>query len=200
MDCDYCLMAIFLIRHAESEANINGRTLSHADISLSENGKTQAEKLCEKLPKVHHVIVSKYKRTYQTAQPILYKYQITAEVDHNLHEFSYLSEGKCANTNLDDRKQWVNAYWERMDYEYRDADDAESFADLYVRVKSVHEKLSQLEQKYVHKNLVIFTHGQFLQLLLTLKHEPEPLSRELMQNFRLDLIQRPIPNTAIFLF
>lgn len=105
-------MAIFLIRHAESEANINGRTLSHADISLSENGKTQAEKLCEKLPEVHHVIISKYKRTYQTSQPILYKYQITAEVDHNLHEFSYLSERKCANTNLDDRKHWVNAYWE----------------------------------------------------------------------------------------
>ncbi len=32
-------MSIFLIRHAESEANINGRTLSHASIALSENGK-----------------------------------------------------------------------------------------------------------------------------------------------------------------
>ncbi|MGL5140840.1 MAG: histidine phosphatase family protein, partial [Acinetobacter baumannii] len=30
-------MSIFLIRHAESEANINGKTLSHASIALSEN-------------------------------------------------------------------------------------------------------------------------------------------------------------------
>lgn len=87
-----------------------------------------------------------------------------------------------------------------MDYDYRDADDAESFADLYVRVLCVHEKLRQLAQEYVHQNLAVFTHGQFLQLLLTLKHTPQPLSRELMQNFRSDLIQRPIPNTAIFLF
>lgn len=78
--------------------------------------KHKLKKLCEKLPKVHHAIVSKNKRTYQTAQPILYKYKITAEVDHNLHEFSYLPEGKCANTNLDNCKQWVNAYWEQMDY------------------------------------------------------------------------------------
>ncbi len=193
-------MSIYLIRHAQSEANINGRTRSHAAIALSEQGKQQAEQLCEALPPIDHVIISKYQRTYQTAQPILHKYQITAEVDHNLHEFSYLSERKCANTNLDDRKQWVNAYWERMDYEYRDADDAESFADLYVRVQCVHEKLRQLAQKYVHQNLAVFTHGQFLQLLLTLKHAPQPLSRELMQNFRSDLIQRPISNTAIFLF
>ncbi len=30
-------MSIFLIRHAESEANINGKTLSHASIALSDN-------------------------------------------------------------------------------------------------------------------------------------------------------------------
>lgn len=193
-------MSIFLIRHAQSEANMNGRTRSHAAIALSEQGKQQAKQLCEALPPIDHVIISKYQRTYQTAQPILYKYQITAEVDNNLHEFSYLSERKCANTNLDDRRHWVNAYWERMDYEYRDADDAESFTDFYFRVQLFHEKIKQLAEVYVEKNLVIFTHGQFLQLLLTLKHEPQPLSRELMQNFRLDLIHRPIQNTAIFLF
>ena len=85
-------MSIYLIRHAQSEANINGRTRSHAAIVLSEQGKQQAEQLCEVLPTIDHVIISKYQRTYQTAQPILHKYHITAEVDHNLHEFSYLSE------------------------------------------------------------------------------------------------------------
>lgn len=193
-------MSIYLIRHAQSEANMNGRTRSHAAIELSEQGWQQAKQLCEALPPIDHVLISKYHRTYQTAQPILLKYQITAEIDDNLHEFSYLSERRCANTNLDDRKQWVNAYWERMDDKYRDADDAESFADLYGRVQCVHEKLSQLAQQYEHKNLAVFTHGQFLQLLLTLKHAPQPLSRELMQDFRKNLIQQPIPNTAIFLF
>lgn len=193
-------MSIYLIRHAQSEANINGRARSHAAIELSEQSWQQAKQLCEALPPIDHVMISKYYRTYQTAQPVLLKYQITAEVDDNLHEFSYLSESRCANTNLDDRKQWVNAYWERMDYGYRDADDAESFADLYGRVQCVHKRLSQLAQQYIDKNLAVFTHGQFLQLLLTLRHAPQPLSRELMQDFRKNLIQQPIPNAAIFLF
>ncbi|NUF85477.1 histidine phosphatase family protein [Acinetobacter seifertii] len=51
-------MSIFLIRHAESEANINGKTLSHASITLSENGHKQAQELCLKLPEIDHVIVS----------------------------------------------------------------------------------------------------------------------------------------------
>lgn len=193
-------MSIFLIRHAESEANINGRTLSHASIALSENGKQQAKQLCVSLSQIDYVIISKYLRTYQTAEPILQKYRITAEIDGNIDEFSYLSERKCANTNLDDRKEWVKAYWEKMDCDYRDDDDAESFTDLYIRVQLFHKKLRQLEKEYAEKNLVIFTHGQFLRLLLTLKDRPKPLSRELMQNFRLDLIQQPIPNTTIFLF
>jgi broad specificity phosphatase PhoE len=48
-------MSIFLIRHAESEANINGKTLSHASIALSENGHIQAQALCSKLPQIDHV-------------------------------------------------------------------------------------------------------------------------------------------------
>ncbi len=59
-------MSIFLIRHAESEANINGKTLSHASITLSENGHKQAQELCLKLPEIDHVIVSQYLRTHQT--------------------------------------------------------------------------------------------------------------------------------------
>jgi len=64
-------MSIFLIRHAESEANINGKTLSHASIALSEHGHNQAQTLCSKLPEINHVIVSQYLRTHQTAAPLL---------------------------------------------------------------------------------------------------------------------------------
>ncbi|WP_284088784.1 histidine phosphatase family protein [Acinetobacter pittii] len=44
-------MSIFLIRHAESEANINGKTLSHALIALSAFGHKQAQALCSQPPK-----------------------------------------------------------------------------------------------------------------------------------------------------
>lgn len=106
-------MSILLIRHAESIANINHRSDCHASIELSESGKQQAQRLCEELPAIDHIIISKYLRTYQTAEPMLQKYELEAEIDPNIHEFSYLSERKCANTNLDERKEWVRAYWKR---------------------------------------------------------------------------------------
>ena len=193
-------MAIFLVRHAESEANINGKTLSHASIALSEHGHRQAQDLCSKLPVIDHVIVSKYLRTQQTAAPILEKYGLSLEVDEHLHEFSYLSERKCANTNLNDRKAWVNAYWERMDYQHRDADDAESFEDLYLRVQAFHHKLKAVAEHYAEKNLAVFSHGQFLQLLIMQIQQPRPLTKELMQQFRADLVRQQIKNTEVFTY
>lgn len=193
-------MSIFLIRHAESEANINGKTLSHASIALSENGHVQAQKLCSTLPKIDHVMVSKYLRTQQTAAPILEKYKLDFEVDEYLHEFSYLSERKCANTNLNDRKAWVNAYWNKMDCQHRDADDAESFEDLYLRVQAFHNKLKTVAGHYAEKNLAVFSHGQFLQLLIMQIQQPRPLTKELMQLFRSDLVRQPIRNTDFFHF
>ena len=193
-------MAIFLIRHAESEANINGKTLSHASIALSEHGHKQAQDLCSKLPRIDHVIVSQYLRTQQTAAPILEKYNLTFEVDEHLHEFSYLSERRCANTNLNDRKAWVNAYWEKMDYQHRDADDAESFEDLYLRVQAFHKKLKALAEKYAEKNLAVFSHGQFLQLLIMQIQQPRQLTKALMQQFRSDLVRQPIRNIEVFTY
>ncbi|MDH2566288.1 histidine phosphatase family protein [Acinetobacter baumannii] len=193
-------MSIFLIRHAESEANINGKNLSHASITLSEDGHKQAQALCLKLPVIDHVIVSQYLRTHQTAAPLLEKYNLNFEVDKHLHEFSYLSERKCANTNMDDRKAWVNAYWEKMDYQYKDADDAESFEDLYMRVQAIHEKLKVLAENYVQKNLTVFSHGQFLQLLMMQIQRPQPLSKDLMQQFRYNLVYQPIRNTQVFTY
>jgi len=193
-------MSIFLIRHAESEANINGKTLSHASIALSENGHKQAQALCAKLPEIDHVIVSRYLRTHQTAAPLLEKYNLTLEIDEHVHEFSYLSERKCANTNIDDRKAWVNTYWEKMDYQHRDADDAESFEDLYVRVQAFHNKLKVLTKNYTQKNLAVFSHGQFLQLLMMQLQQLQPLSKELMQQFRYNLVNQPIGNTQLFTY
>ncbi|MDC4563348.1 histidine phosphatase family protein [Acinetobacter baumannii] len=193
-------MSIFLIRHAESEANINGKTLLHASIALSENGHKQAQALCLKLPEIDHVIVSQYLRTHQTAAPLLEKYDLSFEVDEHLHEFSYLSERKCANTNMDDRKAWIKAYWEKMDYQYKDADDAESFEDLYMRVQAFHEKLKALSDNYVQKNLAMFSHGQFLQLLMMQIQQPQPLSKDLMQQFRYNLVYQPIRNTQVFTY
>jgi broad specificity phosphatase PhoE len=87
-----------------------------------------------------------------------------------------------------------------MDYQHRDADDAESFEDLYLRVQAFQEKLKILTPHYVKKNLAVFSHGQFLQLLIMQIQQPRPLTKELMQQFRSDLVRQPIRNTEVFTY
>jgi broad specificity phosphatase PhoE len=87
-----------------------------------------------------------------------------------------------------------------MDYQYRDADDAESFEDLYLRVQAFQEKLKILAPRYVENNLAVFSHGQFLQLLIMQIQQPRPLTKELMQQFRSDLVGQPIRNSEFFIF
>jgi len=87
-----------------------------------------------------------------------------------------------------------------MDYQHRDADDAESFEDLYVRVQAFHNKLKVLTKNYTQKNLAVFSHGQFLQLLMMQLQQLQPLSKELMQQFRYNLVNQPIGNTQLFTY
>jgi len=48
--------------------------------------------------------------------------------------------------------------------------------------------------------LAVFSHGQFLQLLMMQIQQPRPLSKELMQQFRSDLVQQSIRNSEVFTY
>lgn len=192
-------MAIYLIRHAESVGNVDGQTESHASIALTELGHLQAQQLLAQLPKADHVIISPFLRTLQTAQPLLDRDQLSAEI-LPIEEFSYLSDVKCKGTTLSQRKPWVDAYWQLADVDYVDASDAESFRDLYQRVKALFTFLDREQQRYLDQNLMVFSHGQFLQLFKMLMTEPQAVSAELMQAFRHNMLHQPIKNTEFFIY
>ncbi len=87
-----------------------------------------------------------------------------------------------------------------MVYQHKDTDDAESFEDLYIRFHAFHEKLKILAENYVQKNLAVFSHGQFLQLLMMQIQQPQPISKDLMRQFRYNLVYQPIRNTQVFTY
>ncbi|MCC7075595.1 MAG: histidine phosphatase family protein [Acidimicrobiia bacterium] len=67
---------ILLVRHGESEAAVEGRLFpsrdGHGDPGLTPRGRTQAERLAERLgdAHVHAVYVSTLRRTHETAAPL----------------------------------------------------------------------------------------------------------------------------------
>lgn len=190
-------MAIYLIRHAQSVGNVDGITQSHASIALTDLGHQQAQQLLDVLPQANHVIISPFLRTLQTAQPLLDRDQLTPEI-LPIEEFSYLSDAKCKGTTLQQRKPWVDAYWQQLDLDYVDAPDAESFRHLYGRVQALFLLLNQEKSRYLNHNLMIFSHGQFLQLFKMLQQQHEPVSATLMQKFRQNMLHQPIKNTEFF--
>lgn len=190
-------MAIYLIRHAQSVGNVDGITESHASIALTDLGHQQAQQLLDVLPRAHHVIISPFLRTQQTAQPLLDRDALTPEI-LSIEEFSYLSDLKCKGTTLQQRKPWVDAYWQNLDVDYVDAPDAESFRDLYGRVQALFTFLKSVKTHYVDQNLMIFSHGQFLQLFKMLQAHPQPVSAELMRQFRHNMLHQQIKNTEFF--
>jgi len=190
-------MAIYLIRHAESIGNINGRTNSHAGITLTDKGHLQAKALIDQLPRADQVYISSFKRTLQTANPILERDQLKPEI-FAIEEFSYLSDLRCQNTTLQERKPWVDAYWEKSDVDYLDGNDAETFRQFYQRVITFKQHLLNIQNNFHEKNLMVFSHGQFLKLFKMLNEKNRTLSSALMLDFRDEMINHPIQNTAFF--
>ena len=192
-------MAIYLIRHAQSVGNIDGQTDSHASIELTELGHQQAEKLAEVLPQANKIMISLYLRTLQTAQPLLNRDGLEAEI-LSIQEFSYLSDLKCKGTTLSQRKPWVDAYWQGLDVDYLDADDAETFRNFYQRVQALRHLLKTIQADYQTENLMIFSHGQFLQLFKMLSEKDSALSADLMHEFRENMLHQPIENTEFLIY
>lgn len=190
---------IYLIRHAQSMANVNKRCTSHASITLTEHGIVQAEQLAQQLPQAHRVFISPFLRTFQTAKPLLLRDHLKPEV-FQIQEFSYLSDAKCQNTTLEERKPFVDKYWAYSNPDYQDAEDAESFTEFYQRVMSFSKILNGLKDIYQTQNLMVFSHGQFLTLLKLIVFQHRALSRDLMREFRDRMLHDPIKNAEFFIY
>lgn len=175
---------IWLIRHGQSLANIDQPTQNCADFSLTEKGKAQAQALSEDLPCTpDRIIISPFLRAQQTAAPTLGKFpDVPVETWEDVREFTYLSQAHCAGTTRTQRLPLVASYWEELNPDYRDGEDAESFRMFIARAERVLERLRDLPAE--EENIFVFTHGQFLNGLVQAATHPDERVEERMQKFR----------------
>ena len=72
-------LTLYLIRHAQSEANAGGISKPERDISLSPLGREQAQALVARLPRSAHIYTSELRRTHETAAPYCRTHGITPQ-------------------------------------------------------------------------------------------------------------------------
>ncbi|MEJ7137666.1 histidine phosphatase family protein [Amphibiibacter pelophylacis] len=190
------MKTIYLVRHGQSTANIGeGPLTDDAVIPLTPEGQAQARQiadwLCPEWVQPHQILVSRYLRTHQTAQPLADRAGLPLQEHPLLHEFSYISPTRVKTHP----ELWEEArlYWDRADAFERHGPDVETFAEFAARVRAFGEQLASLPD-----GTVAFTHGMWLSQLLWQQLGFHSLDPVRLRYFRAFQIHLPTPNCAVY--
>jgi len=153
---------IWLVRHAQSEANIGLVNHDFPNIVLTPLGHAQAEALAQWCPRQPHWLAhSPFLRAKQTAEPMRRRYAQVPVYELPVQEFTYLNSDQVGGLAPEQREPLSRAYWERLDPLHREGGPAESFADLCQRV----ERFLAWAERQTTFGLV-FTHAEFMRVTL----------------------------------
>ena len=187
------MKTLYLIRHAQSEANAGGISKPERDIALSPLGREQAQALVARLPRSNHVYVSELRRTHETAAPYCRAHGITPQVLPQLNEFSCLAFDRICGMDGTARRPLADAYWQRADPLECTGAGADSFAAFNQRLSAFLAHYPQLED-----GSLLFGHGIWIGLLAwrLLGFSAETAAD--MAAFRRFQTGLPMPNTAVW--
>ena len=190
------MLNIWLIRHAQSQANAGERTADPALIELTAMGREQGSHLTDLFGRAPDMLVSSpYLRARQTAQFVADKHPDVPLETWPVQEFTYLDRRRCLNTTLAERIPMAREYWDRNDPLYMDGVGTESYAGLMGRVDDMWKRLLA---GYDGKWVVVFSHAIFIRAALW--HwlcEGDRVSEIGMKRFRSFLRAYAIPNAAL---
>ncbi len=154
-------MRIFLIRHAQSEANIGKFSRNNFDIHLTEKGKLDAYNAALNL-ELHPqaILTSPYSRALETAQCIYRCFpEAKFEIHHKLHEMQYAIAR--------DKSEWISktkAFLASNSFTWKDTSSTESVSDLFSRANSMLTTVYEMTER----TILIVTHELFIQAVLTI--------------------------------
>lgn len=146
---------IYLIRHGQTNWNLEKRTQGHIDVPLNENGKKEAFLITKKISNIEidQIFSSDLQRAQQTAQIINHFFNLPIIYDKRLREFNYGQfEGRLSQDISE--QEWC------LFNEKPDKLNAESKQAVYNRVKDFCLQLNKT------KNTLIITHGGIIRMML----------------------------------
>ena len=144
-------MKLYVIRHGQTDCNLNEKYNCRFDEDINETGIEQAEKASEKVGKIDLdlIICSPMKRTRHTCElvnvnkvPVIYDDRLMERIGGVL-------------TNAPIEKE----YYENEFYNYYSKnipDGLETLPELFTRI---HGFLDEIKVKYADKNILLVTHG-----------------------------------------
>ena len=168
------MIRIYLIRHAQSLWNIEKRFQGRANIGLSDHGRKQAQVLKDHL--AEHQFDAAYSstldRAYHTASISLDGHDLDIQKHEGFQEIHGGEfQGKTREENLNVYEELYEKYWDEPD-DHNRAPNGESFLEAQQRMVSALESIIGSEPV---QNLVVFSHGMSLRLMLC-HYNKQPIS------------------------
>lgn len=147
---------IYLIRHGQTDWNIEKKTQGHSDIPLNERGREQARSLSLIVSElgIDSIISSDLLRARETAEIINKKTGVSLEFDQRLRELNYGDLEGIPRHTLDP------SIWDVFN-DSPEKLNAEPFAKVFNRIKHMFDELSNKKG-----NILVVTHGGPLRMIM----------------------------------
>jgi probable phosphoglycerate mutase len=169
---------LLLVRHGQSEAYVAGKPFplvgGHGDPPLSELGRAQALRVCDRLAGVgiDAIYVTTLCRTAQTAVPLAERLGLTPAIEPELHEV-YLGEWEgglyrkmVADFHPIAQRMFTEERWDVIP-------GAESLASFDGRVRAA---ISRIAAGHAGQRVAVFTHGGVIGQALALATGSRPFA------------------------
>ncbi len=159
----YC--TLYIVRHGETDANLNHIIQGQTDSSLNETGKQQAKNISEKLKyiKFDNIFSSDLSRAVETSEIIAINRQIVILTTKKLREGNWgRLEGKSTELahQIEKLKAKLN---EKERHTYKPHPEIESDEEIISRFITF---LREIAVGYKGKTILIVSHGGLIRVLL----------------------------------
>jgi len=146
---------ILMARHGETDWNRESRFQGHADTTLNEAGREQAEALAERLrtEEIEAVYASPLLRAHETAEIVARSLGLPVETVAGLREVDVGSWSGLTRTGIEERFPDGFRRWLEFDHGW---DDGESYEALGARVLAV---LAEVAARHPGGRVLVVTHG-----------------------------------------
>ena len=160
---------IYLVRHGETQGNIDDKAQGHLDVPLTETGRLQAKAVAERLSDIEFdaVYSSDLQRAFDTAKAITaHQPELQIQTRSQLREYHFgdyedMTWAEISNTYPALYRRWKNLSM-RLDIEFP---GGESTLDAWERVGEVLKEILS-EHQQGGETILIVGHGGSLQAVL----------------------------------
>lgn len=161
-------MRLYIIRHGETDWNVQGRLQGQTNIDLNENGVRLARVTAEGMKniKIDMAITSPLIRAKRTAQIVLRDRQVPILEDDRIKELSFGAwEGLgCHKDNFEIPTDNFNDFYFKP-YEFIPGEGGEKIPELLKRTKEFYQEVIS-NPDYQDKSILIASHGCAVRAIL----------------------------------